>query len=56
MITLDIICLDLDGYRHLCTAQADVKAALSAIITHEPQYSNQDCIEALLDNLPPEVI
>lgn len=56
MVTLEVIRATLAGYRPSSSAQADVKAALATIISQDPQPSNEECINTLRDDLPPEVL
>lgn len=56
MVTLEAIRANLEGYRPSSSAQADVKAALATIIVQDPQPPAEDCIDALRDDLPPEVL
>ena len=56
MVTLDVIRATLNGYRPSSSSQAGVKAALATIISQDPQPSDEDCINTLRDDLPPEVL
>ena len=56
MVTLDVIRTTLNGYRPSSSSQADIKAALATVISQEPQPPDEECINTLRDDLPPEVL
>ena len=56
MVTLEVIRATLYGYRPSSSGQADIKAALATFISQDPQLSNEECINTLRDDLPPEVL
>ena len=56
MVTLKAIKAALNGYRPSSSLQADTKATLVTVITQDPQHSNEEFINTLRDDLPPEVL